>query len=64
VRKWIWTIRLEGRPEPFLWVVHEGNESVRFVERTVAQATARGETVIVNLTRTTRQRPVVEVIHG
>lgn len=59
MKPWVWTVRIEGRRQPSLWMTHEGATSAREVERYVEQLTAKGETVIVNLTRTHQPRAVV-----
>ena len=45
----IWTLTLEGRREPFLWLTHEGPQSERTIVATVEKVTRQGETVIVGL---------------
>jgi hypothetical protein len=55
MRNLVWTVRIEGRREPSLWLTHEGVESARIVERYVDKCTSAGLTVLVNLTRTARR---------
>lgn len=45
----VWTVRLEDRAVPHLWLTHEGKDSAAFIERHVAKCTALGHTVIVGL---------------
>ena len=54
MKRLIWTVQIEGRREPSLWLAHEGAESARIVERYVDKCTRAGLTVLVNLTRTAR----------
>ena len=43
----VWTVRIDGEQQPFLWQKHEGPESVKVVEATVKKATDAGHDVIV-----------------
>lgn len=45
----VWTVRLEDRDVPHLWLTHEGKQSAAFIERHVAKCTALGHNVIVGL---------------
>jgi hypothetical protein len=57
----VWTLRLEGRRKPFLWLTDEGLDSLRTIKRTLERVTEQGETVIVGLTT---HRPRKEIEHG
>jgi hypothetical protein len=53
----VWTVRIENRATPHLWLLHEGPESARAIERHVATCVALGYTIIVGLSSTpTRER--------
>lgn len=58
----VYTLRLDGEPRPFLWVLDEGPQTEALLNRTIKQCVARGETVIVGLVR--HQPRVKEVTHG
>jgi hypothetical protein len=54
--KKIWTVRLDGAPQPFLWVLDEGLASEDTVYRVVKTCVDAGETVIVGLVRHSPRR--------
>jgi len=59
MRRLVWTIREEGRREPFLCWVHEGPQTAAKVEDVIELAKDAGMTVIVGLS--TKRPGTIEV---